>query len=312
VGNSIAILAQSAKYFAAPYLAEAIGCDLYSIDGSQNGFFCGGTQAKRWQINSRIDCRHLIIIGTMALRAVAKQIERGWYESVAVIFSDTNCCHYRKWWNPFAVLNNVHVYAMPDLADYCECEWVPVYQTMTMPNVSRKKSNLNLVVCHSPGMKGQFKGTKQIQKDLANLLPKYGCDYQELVDKPWADCIYTKASAHIFIDQLVYGNTHINQKRFGGEVAYRGAIGKSGLEGMLLKCAVITGCPRPTTAPYFPEPPVVFTAYNRFSDDLERLIADVEYRETVAEQQHAWALKYLSPEFVSKHVTRHIKSRAAV
>jgi len=277
------------KYFAAEHLSKALNAKLFSLTTKD------------------IDVDHLIILGMRGLERYSKLKNKN-FKSIAVIFSDTNFCKYHKWCNDYIRENKIAMYAMPDLDDYCFNSYRPAYQTITLPNIEIIKPTDRIVICHSPGAKAthNYKGTKQINEIIKALSEKYPIDYKVLKNLSWEECIKVKSTAHIFIDQLTKGNPHIPQKRFGGLIKYNGALGKSGIEGMLLKCCTITTMKRVETRPYFPFPPVVLTDYQNFKGDLELLIKDVEYRNGLIEKQFEWVSDYCSPEFVKFNVTRHI------
>lgn len=289
--RNIGILVPHGKYFAAEHLAKALSATLYNLHDNE------------------IIVEHLIIIGMRALEKYSKLRNKN-FKSVAVIFSDTNLCKYSKWCNDYVRENNIAVYAMPDLHNYLSVPYIPAYQTIALPKIKIKKPTDRIVICHSPGLKGayNFKGTKQIRKIVNGLSQRYNIEYVELIKETWEDCIKEKSKAHIFIDQLTKGNPYIPQKRFGGKIIYDGALGKSGIEGMFLKCCVITTMNKAPTEEYFPFPPVVISDYYNFENDLEKLIADVEHRNQLIDIQYDWVKKYCSPDFVGMNVTRHIQS----
>jgi len=278
------------KYFAAEHLSKALNAKLIGLTSKD------------------FDVDHLIILGMRGLERYAKLKNKN-FKSVAVIYSDTNFCKYHKWCNEYTHKNKIPVYAMPDLDDYCFHPYVPAYQTIELPEIEIKKPANSIVICHSPGKKGaaNIKGTKQIDVVIKELKKKYDIEYLLLQKLSWEDCIKVKSKAHIFIDQITKGNPYIPQNRFGGKIKYKGALGKSGIEGMLLKCCTITTMKRTETLPYFPFPPAILTDYLTFKGDLECLIKDSVYRNNVINDQYEWVKKYCSPEFVKVNVTRHIK-----
>jgi len=303
--SRIAILTKSCKYFAVPFLAKALGADLYTMDHTQDTFFGGGDNVRTYE-NRKIDCEHLIVIGTRALLAIKNHISS--YKSVAVVFSDTNCCILRDAWLPLVKRYGVTVYAMPDLFQYCTCEKYPIYQTMTLPKMDTTKTEGPVTILHSPGKKAQHKGTREIMAVVNLLKQTHDIKLKILTKETWFGCLREKAGAHIFIDQLVYKNRFVKQSRFGGKIPYLGALGKSGLEAMLLGCCTVTGSPVPDVRPYYAIPPVIFTDVERVYNDLEMLITNPETRQQYAEKQREWAEYYLSPAFMASHITRHIKS----
>jgi len=296
---SIAILAAHTednknKYFAAYNLSLALNATLYNV-------------------NERlIKEDNLIIIGMRGLEHY-KKIRNTIFKTKAVIFSDTNFCRYYKWCNEYVSEHNIFVYAMPDLHDFLFCKYVPAYQTITIPDIIIKKPDDRIVICHSPGtIKGKFnyKGTNQINEVVEKLSKKYVIEYKLLQGFSHEKCIKEKSTAHIFIDQIIKNNPFVDQNRFGNQIIYKGGLGKSGIEGMLLNCCVITSMDHPNTEPYFPPPPIIMTDYRDFELDLERAVCDINYRNKLVKKQKIWADKYCGPEFVSMNVTRHINGTA--
>ncbi len=284
---NIGILVPHGKYFAASHLCNALNATMYGVSTKQ------------------MPVDHLLIIGMRAFKAYSKLKNKN-FKSVAVIFSDTNFCKYHKWCNDYAEANNIPIYAMPDLHDYLRIPYIPAYQTITLPKIHIDKPNDRISICHSPGAKGAFntKGTNQINYIIKKLQKKYPIEYKDLRNYDWEECIKAKSRAHIFIDQLTKGNPFIDQMRFGGKIPYKGALGKSGIEGMMLKCCTVTTMDEPLTEPYFPPPPVILTNYQEFEYDIDKLITD-GFR-LRADRQKEWVDKYCSPEFVSQHLTGHI------
>jgi len=287
---NIGILVPHGKYFAAEHLVRALGARMYGLSAEE------------------IDAEHLIIIGMKALERYSKRFKEKKFKSVAVIFSDTNFCVHNEWCNAYVKENKIPVYAMPDLHNYLTVPYIPAYQTITIPEIEINKPTDRVVICHSPGEKAvyNFKGTDQIKSVIKELSKRYNIEYKMLSKLSWEDCLKEKSTAHIFIDQLTKNNPCINQSRFGNKIQYNGALGKSGIEGMFLKCCVVTTMDVTSTERYFPFPPIVLTDYFSFADDIEMLINNVEYRNGVAEKQYQWAKKYCCPEFVTAHLTRHI------
>jgi len=277
------------KYFASGNLAKALNAKLFNV---------GVKEA---------DVDHLIVIGMRGLENYSR-LDKKRFKSIAVIFSDTMFCIKHKWCNDYVIENNIPVYAMPDLHDYLRCPYIPAYQTISYPGMVIKKPSDRIVICHSPGIKGPFnwKGTNQIREVVNELSKKYNIEYKALENLPNDKCIEEKITAHIFIDQIVRNNRFVDQGRFGGEITYNGALGKSGIEGACLNCCVITSFICPNTEPYFPPPPVIDADYHTFKDVLEKTIVDTEYRNSKAKYQKEWVDKYCSPEFVTMNVTRHI------
>jgi len=304
--NSIAIFAEDSSLFACPYLAEALDCNLYTILQQYNNFFQGGRMAIDYNKVS-IKEENLITIGYVALKTIAEKIEKKHFKSVAAILSDSPGCRNYKWINDFVSRNNITVYCMPDLKSYCTGKTIPAYQTMNIDAGIINKPK-KILISHSPSNteKAVLKGTPQILEIIKQLKKFYDFDFYIIQELTMKTCLSIKKQSHIFIDQLIYKNPHVPQKRWGGEIIYNGGLGKSGIEAMFLGCCVITGGTVPETEPYFPPPPIQWTDYNNLYRDLKEILTYPVLIDHIAKEQRTWASKYLSYEFVAKHITQHL------
>lgn len=288
--NKIAIISPNGNYFNKNYLGEVLNAVVYPLSAKS------------------VLEDHLLLLGYESLNWYSKLKTKN-FKTVAVIFSDTLFCVNYQWCNEYAYNNNVFVYAMPDLKDYLFIPYVPAYQPIAYQGIKFEKPVNKIVICHSPQSKKykeNIKGSIEIEKAINELSKLYYVEYEVLRGLDYNECIKRKSKAHVFIDQLVKGNNHINQKRFG-EISYKGGLGKSGIEAMYLGCCTITTMDEPITEPYFPPPPVILTTFDTFVNDLERVVVDTEYRMATAAKQSEWVKKYCSPEFVIMNMKRHIK-----
>lgn len=300
---SIAVVTKSCKYFAAPFFAKALNAKLHALDHSRDNFF--GIDIEVNKFTRKLHADYLFIIGTRTLLYMAARIDFSRFKKVAVIFSDTNCARLEKQWKKVVRANDIYTYAMPDLMQYCYKNTVPIFQTFYIPDIETSKPDDHIVICHSPGQKAEYKGTDHIIKTVEKL-SGYNIELKIIKDATWEECLQAKASSHIMVDQVVLGNKNFDQGRFNNRKKYLGAVAKSGLEGMMLGCCTISGCPDYDTSEYFPGPPVVYTDYSSFYKDLKTLIEDKEKRERTAEEQLLWAKTYLSAEFIRSHAMQHI------
>jgi len=303
--KNLAIFVDESSLFASPYLAEALNCNLYVIYPEYNDFFQGGREGIFWDDGRAIKEENIIIVGYNALMAISDKLKR--FKTVAVILSDSWSCRYHEWINEFVKANNLFVYAMPDKIPYFQFPIIPAFQTFNIKQTPSQQEG-RIVIAHSPGSSSKmlYKGTALIERTIKKLQLKYDIEFILIKDVKMNKCLELKSKAHIFIDQVVYFNPEVSQDRFGGKIIYEGGIGKSGLEAMMLGSCVITGVRYQDTEPYIPYPPVVSTSGIDFYNDLEALIVDGSYRTQKAAEQKKWAEKYLSPEFVSKHLTQHL------
>lgn len=214
------------------------------------------------------DCDRYIIIGSGAIGYLPGKYYK---RKVTVIFTDTNYLRNFKKYNKLASDNKWTIFAMPDLAHLSGTENI-YYHPFIMPDVDKRKTEL---VCHSP-----YSVNKEKQKGtffISAVCAKNNLPLTIIKGKTWKESIGIKASHLICVDQLFQG------------------IGKSGLEAMLLNCAVLSG-ERPNVKNL---PPIVWTDKNNLNEDLVSLIFDKYRLRDVVSKQYAWALKNLDPEYVA-------------
>jgi len=294
------IFTEISAFFAAPYLAEILDCPLYTMDISYNDFFgndcilgeyCGDK-------TERIDNGNIIIIGIKALKRISNRIINMDFDRIILILCDTNACLEYKWWNDFVIKYKIELYIMPDIKEYCFIDYKPIYQYIKVnTNLIEKKQKSKLLISHSPRSK-----SKLIINIINKLKKIYDFDFELISGLNMIDALKRKSRSHIFVDQLIYKNKDINQQKFGGEIIYNGGMGKSGIEGMLLNCAVITGGIKPFTDPHFNTPPITWASADSFYNDLENLIINEEYRKRQIINQNNWLNKYMNKEFYKKYL----------
>jgi len=265
----ISVIAHSAAYGNAAVLAEG----LKSFAEVTTSFFIRDEKEMfPSKVNKTIhEADHYIVMGAVSLGHLPKKY---WSWGVTVILTDSKYMdNYRKY-NEIFKANSFRVFAMPDLAPLAETDNI-YYQPFIMPKVDCRKTDL---ICHSPyhSEKMKQKGTAYISAVCAkNNLP-----LEIITGRKWKETIEIKARHLIFIDQIIRG------------------IGKSGLEAMLLNCAVLSGV-KPQ-GDYLP--PVMWTDQKHLQDDLLSLIFDKYMTKELVEKQRTWAEKNLNAEFVARRV----------
>jgi len=301
--RDVAIFAEESSLFAAPFLADAIGCNLYVILTQYNNFF--GKKARQgifWEGGKAIKEKHLIIIGYAALKAmvISGDIKKKRFRSVAFIDSESAACRYWKWVDQFITENKIVHYAMPDKDPFIHHPYKPIYQTISVAAQGSYKNQEKPIIAHSPNnsIKARYKGTPFIMDVIKKLKNRHGFEYVNIQGLSMTDCLKLKLKANIFIDQMIYKNPDVPQDRWGGEIIYNGGLGKSGIEAMMLGACVITGGIEPDTSKYFPPPPVVWASYDNFLALLYELITNPDYRIQKAKEQKAWTKNYSTPTFV--------------
>lgn len=218
---------------------------------------------------------HYIIIGAISLgRFPKKYYSRG----VSMILTDSTYMDDHKKYNAIFKANGWNVWAMPDLALKAGTENI-YYQPFIIPKVDTRKTEL---ICHSP-----FCEVKMKQKGTAiivGICVKYNLPIKVITGKSWLETIETKARYRFFIDQIFRG------------------IGKSGLEAMLLDCAVLSGV-KPLVDNL---PPIVWTDKTHLEKDLIELIFDRPMTDDIIKRQREWADLNLDPRFVAKKIFEKI------
>jgi hypothetical protein len=218
---------------------------------------------------------HYIVIGAVSLGRLPKEY---YSKGVTMILTDSTYMNNHKKYNAIFKANNFIVWAMPDLAPLAKTENI-YYQPFIMPKVDTRKTEL---ICHSP-----FCEEKMKQKGttfIVSICVKNNLPIKVITGKTWQETIEVKARYRFFIDQI-----------------YRG-IGKSGLEAMLLDCAVLSGVK--------PEidnlPPITWTDKMHLEKDLLELIFDRPSTDDVIKRQRKWADVNLNPEFVARKIFEKI------
>lgn len=302
------IFTKYSAFFAAPFLADALNAPLYIMKNGKdssyklrinnNAIYCGDN-------TENINNDDITIITTMALMKISKRIEKHHFNRVNFIASDTHSHKEYMWWNKFVIDNNIHVYIMPDLEPFCFVDYKPIYQYIKINNKLIVPKSDRLLITHSPRSENKYiaKGSNAIINVIKKLQKKYDFDFKLIMNLTVDNAIREKSMSHIFIDQLIYKNTEINQKRFGGKIIYNGGLGKSGIEAMIMNCCTITGGIPPQTLPHFECPPITWTSYDKFYEDLENLIINETKRNKQIEEQNKWLSLYHNKEFYQKYLT---------
>jgi hypothetical protein len=265
----ISVIAHSAAYGNAAVLAEG----LKSFAEVTTSFFIKDEKEMfPSKVNKTIhEADHYVVVGAISLGHLPKKY---WSKGVTIILTDSKYMNDYKRYNEIFKANSFKVFAMPDLASLAETESI-YYQPFIMPDVSLVKTEL---ICHSP-----YHPQKMIQKGTAFIsavCAKNNLPLEIITGKKWKETIEIKARHLIFIDQIFRG------------------IGKSGLEAMLLNCAVLSG--EKPDCNYLP--PIMWTDKKRLEDDLLSLIFDKQLTKLIVEKQRAWAKVNLDAEFVAQRI----------
>lgn len=269
----ISVIAHSAAYGNAAVLAEG----LKSFAEVTTSFFI---QDEKEMFPSKVnksihEADHYIVVGAISLGHLPKKY---WSKGVTVILTDSTYMNAYKKYNEIFKANSFRVFAMPDLCQKAETDNI-YYQPFVMPDADCVKTEL---ICHSPyhPEKMKQKGTAFISAVCAkNNLP-----LEIIAGKKWKEAIEIKARHLIFIDQIFRG------------------IGKSGLEAMLLNCAVLSGV-KPD-CDYLP--PIFWTDKKNLENDLLTLIFEKQITNELVIKQRKWAESNLHPEYVAQRIFAQI------
>lgn len=245
----------------------------------------------------------LIIVGSSSWDMITVMSDNdalnGFRTRCKVILTDSHYVRNHERLNKEFEEARVTVFAMPDLFQYrASLRTYPFYQALNVGEFSVRK-NKNYTIAHSPGpkLKSNEKGSQQIAiKVFKHILINPDSKYLVISNMSNTDCLAAKAGSHVFIDQMVLP---------GHPYGYKGGLGKSGLEAMLLGSLVITGG-EDVEHDQFPKVPVLRYPLEKLSDALQYWKDNPNEREEMAEIQREWAHRHLSYEFVAEHILKYV------
>lgn len=209
-------------------------------------------------------------------------------KKITVILTDT---YYRLHFEKInSLLNGARVFCMPDVSHLCPSKHKIFYHPFEYYG-SVKKSD-DLTICHSPynWTKMEQKGTCEIARTVNKLKKRHTLEFDVVLGLSWKNCMGHKASAHIFIDQIV------------DTPDYKGGLGKSGIEAMACGCLTITSGVFQHDGP-IPPPPAVVATPDTLEEVLEYYIENEQERLRVAGEQKQWVQTYLNYEFQSRYLS---------
>ena len=159
------------------------------------------------------------------------------------------------------------VFVMPDQIKFVGVPSLPTLQFI--PQKERVEKYKEFTVSHSPRnrMKQDKKGANVIREAVKSL----GMRFELITGKSVQEAIQIKGKSHVHVDQIV-----------NMADGYKGGIGKSGLEAIMMGCAVITSGDRHKFCP-----PVIYT--KDLKKDLLKIKDTWEKR---VEMQDKWFSKF--------------------
>jgi hypothetical protein len=295
-GDDICIVCINPAFANAATLQKALDCKIVAEKPEPKGFHKICTKPVG-NIANIPEAKHYIFAGSGILLRIDASKLKG---RKSVIISDSHYLEYTDEIDKIIEDNDMEVSCMIDLWDVCKHEKRAYFQPFEQFDVDNTKSD-TLTVCHSPSVKVKTnqKGSAQIEsvvKDIQSENRVGDIEYVCITNETWSGTIKRKASAQIFVDQLVMKN-HYDSK------GYRGGIGKSGLEGMLLKCLTISsGNPIETDVPA--PPYVVANSSGELYMKMCYYLESPNVRSRMIERQYEWAKKYTSLENVAQRILK--------
>ena len=208
------------------------------------------------------------------------------YKRVVVIIPDGPFMRKKDYFNE--VLKNYDVFTTNCKYQFAEFPVKEYYQPFNIQIPVEK--NKELTVGHSVFVK--HKEREKGSKDILRIVQETGVNIDFIHNLNWYDNLKRKAKCHIFVDQIDHYDAHV----FG----WKGGIGKSGLEAMLLDCLVLSW--GKFTGRELPTPPIAWCDKDSFKDVLTYYIENPTEREEKIKAQKEWALKYLNPDFCAKRI----------
>jgi len=224
----------------------------------------------------------LIIVGAGTYNRLKKYIASSTHKSITIIITDSwfmlDAAYYNK------EFRNYRVFATP-----CKIKYrgdLPTREYYQPFNLSVDiVKNDKLTIAHSPFTKGKFD-----QKGTHNIISAMnGYNFDLITGVSWDESLQRKAKCHIFIDQVDFKG-----------LDWIGGIGRSGYEGMILKCLVVSR--GEYNGIEIPSPPIAWCTKDNFKDVVDFYIHNPSERNEIIEQQKDWADKYLDMDFQAKRI----------
>lgn len=249
------------------------------------------------------ETEHILIFGFISLVEL-KQIYPNFInlKRITLIFSDKYFVINNSVANNFLIENKkIEIHIMPDILSFLDkkLEYKPYFQPILLPKIDVIKND-ELTICHSPGHKlnKNSKGSELIIKKLKDY------NLNIITGKSWHDTLVEKSKSHIFIDQIFYKGITSNHAKTNlmFKLGYKGGLGKSGLEAMLLECLTITSKQSIITEPFFENPPIINCDENNLKKTIDHYLNDKIELKKLVKKQKEWAENYLNIDFVLKNL----------
>ena len=226
--ENICIICIDVAFANAAGLQNELDCNIVIEKADKKGYAKLLTKQPFFGLDNIPESDHYIFAGSGVMTRIDVASLSG---RKSVIISDSHYLRETNIIDNIIVRNNVEVHCMVDLWKFCrhikKKAYFHPFKDLNIPFVK----NLVPTLCHSPYSKHkkQLKGTNNIERAVEIIRCENTLNIDFIVNATWQECLERKAKANFFIDQLCVGS-HLDNK------SYRGGIGKSGLEGMLLRC----------------------------------------------------------------------------
>jgi hypothetical protein len=278
-------------------LQNALDCNIALEQNEEKGFSKYLTKQPH-NISNIPDADHYIFTGSGILLRIDSSKLKG---RKTLIISDSHYLQYTKEIDEIIERENMSVFCMVDLWDFCKFEKKVFIHPFLDFNSLGIKNNMKFdrfSICHSPYKKVETnqKGSSQIRSAVNKFSEEHPCNYFCISDKRWIESVDLKSKCHFFIDQISIGNHY-------SHIGYQGGIGKSGLEGMLLKCLTFSAGVKMNAD--IPEAP--FIQVENQDDLYDKLLYyknNTDEAQTLIQKQYEWAKKYTNADYVAYKIMK--------
>jgi hypothetical protein len=290
--EKICIICINVAFGNAAALQNVLDCDIVIEKQEPKGY---GTHLTKQPIgiNNIPKADHYIFVGSGIMTRIDTYSLKG---RKTVLITDSHYLRETDLINSIIEEQGIEVFCMADLWDFCKFPKKMYVHPFVAIDLPAKKHSV-LTISHSPFSENKkiLKGTAGIELALGSIDVNH--NYDCIVNSSWEDSLLRKSTSHLFIDQLCV-NTHLDERK------YKGGIGKSGLEAMLLKCLTISsGHPFDSD---IPKPPyVTANTVKELTEKLTLYSKNKELRERVVSNQYEWAKKYTDPKLVAQRIIKY-------
>jgi len=292
--ENVCIVCINVAFANAAALQNALNCNIAIQLPEKKGY--GKYLTKEpYNIEKIPDSPHYIFAGSGILTRIDLSRLEG---RKTVIISDSHYLQETSKIDALIEKYKIEVFCMADLWQYCKFPkkmYIHPFVDFDYMDFSHIKKRDKFTICHSPYHKVETnqKGSREIEQAVKKLKYVTALDYECITDKTWRQTLDIKASCHFFIDQISEGN-HFPQ------MGYKGGLGKSGLEAMLLGC--LTFCGGDKIVSDVPAAPFIQVDNESLCKKLLHYKENPFSAQTIQGKQLSWAKKYTNNKYVAKKI----------